>query len=245
MDILFSHKSAPNPRRVLIFADELGIEDGVFVVKNIDMKNGQHKTKNFRTMNPLGQIPVLKTTDKYNNNIYISESIAICRYLEGKHISSKTAKNKSSLFGNTPLECAIVEMWNRRIELKLLMNGIGKVWINSPLLSGLAKKTGIKQSKSDRKMGQRISKSMFKMLEKELSRTQCPFIAGNFFSVADITLLCSIDFGIGLAGVKPYSSQEYPYLHAWHQRVSSRTSVMMHPNPYMQYNTKKKNFSKL
>jgi glutathione S-transferase len=73
---LYSHPVAPNPRRVRIFASEKGIE---LALEDVDILAGQSRTPEFLAKNSSGAVPVLELDD----GSYLSESVAICRYLEG------------------------------------------------------------------------------------------------------------------------------------------------------------------
>jgi glutathione S-transferase len=74
---LYNHAVAPNPRRVRIFAAEKGIE---FSLEEVDILAGQSRTPDFLAKNSSGGVPVLE----FDDGLYLSESVAICRYLEGK-----------------------------------------------------------------------------------------------------------------------------------------------------------------
>ena len=58
-------------------------------------------------------------------------------------------------------------------------------------------------------------------LEGELGKR--PFMAGDRFTVADITALCAIDFG-KVSNVR-LDAEKHPNLVAWHKRVSERPSA--------------------
>src|SRR5579885_2110733 len=73
---LYNHPVAPNPRRVRIFAAEKDIK---LQLEDIDLLGGQNRTPEFLAKNPSGAVPVLQLDD----GSYLSESVAICRYLEG------------------------------------------------------------------------------------------------------------------------------------------------------------------
>src|SRR5262249_27298912 len=96
-------QTAPNPRRVRIFLAEKGIE---VPYEELDMMKGALKTPDFMKLNPLQRVPVLILDD----GTPISETMAICRYFEA-------TKPQPALLGKDAREQAIVEMWNRRIEL--------------------------------------------------------------------------------------------------------------------------------
>jgi glutathione S-transferase len=99
-------RGAPNPRRVRIFLAEKGIE---VPFEEIDLMKGELKTAEFTQMNRFQRVPVLLLDD----GTVISETMAICRYFD-------ETKLEPALFGTGPLQRAMVEMWNRRMELNLL-----------------------------------------------------------------------------------------------------------------------------
>ncbi len=97
---------APNPWRVRIFLAEKGIE---MPLHTLQVLSGETRTPDFLEINSLGEVPALELDD----GTVITESIAICRYLEALY-------PKPTLFGSTPLEQAQIEMWQRRIELQIV-----------------------------------------------------------------------------------------------------------------------------
>jgi glutathione S-transferase len=99
-----------------------GIE---LALQDIDILDGQNRTPEFLAKNPPGGVPMLEL----DNGSYLSESIAICRYLEGLH-------PEPNLFGRDLREQTQIEMWNRRMELELLAV-IGRTMQNtSPIFKG-------------------------------------------------------------------------------------------------------------
>ena len=106
------HESpSPNARRVHIFMAEKGIDCERVTV---DIRGGENISADYLAKNPGGRVPMLELDD----GTFIGESIAICRYLEGLH-------PQPCLFGDTPLSSAQIEMWQRRVELNLLMDVAG------------------------------------------------------------------------------------------------------------------------
>jgi glutathione S-transferase len=97
---LYNHPIAPNPRRVRIFAAEKGIQ---FALEDVDILAGQSRTLEFLAKNSSGAVPVLELDD----GSYLSESVAICRYLEG-------LQPEPNLLGRELREQAEIERWNRR-----------------------------------------------------------------------------------------------------------------------------------
>lgn len=102
---LYTSPSAPNPRRVHVFAAEMGLE---LPVEEVALGDGAHHQPAFVKLNPDRVVPALVLDD----GTVISESVAICRYLDALHPGS-------GLFGNTPREVGLVSMWVRRLELQL------------------------------------------------------------------------------------------------------------------------------
>jgi glutathione S-transferase len=200
---LYDSPTAPNPRRVNIFAAEKGIE-----LKSvpIDLRASQHKTPEMITKNPSGKIPILELED----GTCIGETVAICRYLE-------SLNPMPNLFGKTPVETALIEMQHRFIEFELVA-GIGQSWVNGPVVASMGNIESIPAAKE---RGDKLTRAYFKRLNEELS--QRDYIAGDRFTVADITALCWIDFAAGMVFLRP--EDELEALWRWHQRVSSRDSV--------------------
>jgi glutathione S-transferase len=200
---LYDYGRAPNPRRVRIFAaeKELALEPVI-----IDMAAGEHRSSEFLAKNPSGKIPVLELDD----GTCIAESVAICRYLEG-------IQPEPNLFGRDPLELALVEMHHRRIEL-ILFSMIGTSWVNGPIVSELMKTDPILAAKEQSDAG---VNAFYGRLDRELGER--PFIAGDRFTIADITTLVAIDFASSLVDLKPAESLEN--LWAWHAKVSARPSA--------------------
>jgi len=75
---LYDMRTAMNPRRVRIFLAEKGLQIPRI---EIDASKRENQTPEFLAINPLGKLPVLELDD----GSYLTESIAICRYLESLH----------------------------------------------------------------------------------------------------------------------------------------------------------------
>jgi glutathione S-transferase len=194
---------APNPRKVRIFLAEKGME--IERVRVAIMKR-EHKAPEFMKKNSLGQVPVLELDD----GTIIAESIAICRYLEA-------LQPKPALFGETALEQAMIEMWIRRAEFRL-WGPMGQVWINADPRTAAVNPNQFKDYGEHQKT---IVARGMKWLDRELGDGRA-FLAGPTYSMADIVLLCGVDFCsfIGL-DIPP----ELKHLTAWHAQVSGRPSA--------------------
>jgi glutathione S-transferase len=202
---LYDYAGAPNPRRVKIFAAEKGIE---LDLVQTDMGKREHKTDDFIAKNPSGKIPVLELDD----GTCIGESIAICRYLEA-------ICPEPNLFGSTPIEAAIIEMHHRHVELELFSQ-VGTSWVNGPIVGKLfeGQIVQIPQAK-DRSDG--LTHEHYQRLDKAFGKNE--YVAGERFTVADITTVVVIDFASALVDLKPDDS--LAHLWGWHETVSARPSV--------------------
>lgn len=201
--ILYTMPHAPNPRRVTIFAAEKNID---LTHVNIDLRSREHKSVEFIRRNPNGKIPVLELED----GTCIAESIAISRYLE-------SLKPEPNLFGRTALETAQIEMHHRFIELELFSQ-VGVSWVNGPIIaaSGLIEPIAAAKARSDAFVNR-----YYERLQEELSERE--YIAGDRFTIADITAFCCIEFATALVDLKP--PKELVNLWQWHGRIAERDSV--------------------
>jgi glutathione S-transferase len=201
MKLYDEHNPAPNPRRVRIFLAEKGIS---IPLVHVSMRQGAHKSAEFMVKNSLGQVPVLELDD----GTTLSESVAICRYLEELHPAP-------ALFGDDAWQRARVDMWTRRIEFALLSR-IGAVWINTHKYTA---HLGTQYKDFGEASRVRAVKAMH-WLNDELATRE--FLATDRFSMADIVALTTIDFATFIGIETP---TELTHLHAWHARVSARPSA--------------------
>src|SRR5450432_850812 len=200
--LLYHDPRAPNPRRVRIFLAEKGV---AYDTIEVSIAAAEHQTVEFRRKNPLSLLPVLEFPD----GRILRESMAICRYLEEVHPSP-------NLFGNDAWERAQIEMWNRHVELELLLP-TAQVFRNSHAFW----RGRIKQVAEFADVMKEHVALRLEWLEGELALR--PYMAGERFTVADITALCAIDFG--RVSDMRINAETHPNLAAWHQRVAERPSA--------------------
>jgi glutathione S-transferase len=198
---IYESRNAPNPRRVRIFLAEKNIQ---IPNEEVDIVKAVNRGEDFRRKNPLGTVPVLELDD----GTFISESVAICRYFEELH-------PQPSLFGSDAKQRALVEMWNRRMEFNILQ----------PIADTFRQrhdffKDRIRQLPEYADVQRLNAEDGLAWLDRELAARR--FIAGDQFSIADITAVVAIDFGrVSKIGIKP----EQPNLARWHAEVSARPSA--------------------
>jgi glutathione S-transferase len=199
---LYNSNSAPNPRRVRIFLAEKGLS---IPRVEVDLAKLEHKTAEFSALNPFQTIPVLE----FDDGTMISESIAICRYVEELY-------PEPNLFGATPLERATVEMWQRRVELHLMLP-IAQVMRHShPHMAKMEDPQVPDWAAVNRPRALRNMRIFDGVLGGR------PFIAGDRFTVADITGLVALDFTRPARIAIP---AELVHLNRWRNELTARPSA--------------------
>lgn len=193
---------APNPRRVRIFLAEKGVQ---VPTTPVSITSGEHKGADYLAVNPYGQTPALAL----DNGAVLTESVAICRYIEELHPAPP-------LFGEGALNRAQVDMWTRRVELRL-MTPLAMVWAHThPFTARVVKPqyTEFGESQRPRVVGA--------MKEFDRGLAGRDWLDGESYTIADIVLLTTIDFA-DFVGIK--MPEDLTALHAWHARASARPSA--------------------
>lgn len=201
---------APNPRRVTMFVAEKGLR-GIETVE-VDIVAEENRGPGFRTVSPRGLLPVLQLDD----GTLLDESIAIDRYLEALH-------PEPGLFGATPLERAVVEQWERRMELDLLDGGAEAFRNGHPLFAENAL-PGATRWRAIPELAERGRARVAACLERMDARLgEVPYLGGARFSVADITGFCALDYVVRLAGIPVPDALRA--LRRWYEEVAARPSA--------------------
>ena len=199
---LYDGGRAPNPRRVRIFLAEKGIS---LPLEPVDLGSLQQKSPGYTAVNPMQRVPALELDD----GTVLTESIAICRYFE-------ELQPEPPLFGQGALEKARVEMWNRRMEWHFL-SLVSHVFRNShPAM----KEMEVPQVPAWAEVNKPRIAKFLSFLDRELQDRR--FIAGNSYSVADITGLVAADF---MKPAKLTLPEGLNNVLRWHAEVSARPSA--------------------
>lgn len=202
---LYISSHAPNPRRVSMFIAEKGIA-GIETVM-VDIIKGEHRSEDYLAKNPLGRVPALE----FDDGRVLSETRAICTYLEGLH-------PEPNLMGASFEERAFIEMADRRMELHLLLETASCARHTHPALAPLEQPQfadfGAAQGEK-----MRITA---RWLDQVLARQE--YVAGERFTIADITAFCALEFGRGLLKFKP-GEEGMEHLQAWRDRIAARPSA--------------------
>src|SRR5476651_725663 len=198
---LYDSKTAPNPRRARIFLAEKGI---TLPTEQVDIMTFQHKTPEYTAINPLQRMPALVLDD----GTVITESMAICRYFEA-------LQPEPPLFGVGAKEIALVEMWNRRAEINFFAN-VAAVFRH---LHPAMKELEVPQIPAFAEANKPRVAWFLELLDGELAQRE--FIAGDRYSVADITALVAVDFMKAARLTIPEGAAN---VKRWHAAVSARPS---------------------
>jgi glutathione S-transferase len=199
---IFDGGRAPNPRRVRVFLAEKGIE---VPLAPIDMGAMEHRSNQITSRNPLQRLPVLELDD----GTVICESVAICRYFEELY-------PEPALFGRGALGKALVEMWQRRMEFNLLTPVAQAFRHIHPAM----KEWEVPQIPEWGEANKPKAVEFLRLLDAELAGRE--FVAGDEYSIADITGLIALDF------MKPARIQvpdELANVLRWRAAISSRPSA--------------------
>lgn len=199
---LYTTRRAPNPRRVHWVMAEKGIAD--IEVVEIDLLAGEHRAPAYRDRVGVSHVPALELED----GACISESVAICRYLEALH-------PEPNLFGRDPKEQAIIEMWTRRAEMYLATPLMLAVRHTHPALSAL-EPARPDVAEYNRTMAERFMKN----LDRRLSDRA--FIAADRLTMADIVAVVGIDFG---RLIKYRPPAELEHLDRWSAALRQRPAA--------------------
>jgi len=206
---LYQSTSSPNSRRVRIFLAEKGLSIPLVAV---DLGKGEQHSDAYRAINPRRVVPALVLED----GTAIGEVPAICRYIEETHPTPP-------LLGETAKEKAKISMWERRAELEGFAAVMEAIRNAAPALKGraIAGPYDYEQIPELAERSKLRVKNFFADFDARLAET--PFVAGQRFSVADITALVTVDFAA--KAINFSVPDEHRSLKRWYDAISSRSSM--------------------
>lgn len=193
---------APNPRRVRMYLAEKGLS---VPFETIAFDLASLRDPEFTRLNPMQKVPVLVLDD----GTVISESIAICRYFE-------ELQPEPALFGVGALGKATVEMWQRRMELNLLLPVAQAFRHLHPAMAGLE----VPQVAAWGEANKPRALAMLETMELQLASSR--FIAGDAFSVADITGYLAVEF---MKPARIGRPDTLTHVARWHAEIAARPSA--------------------
>ena len=199
---LFDASLAQSPRRVRMFLAEKGLD---VPRVEVDIGAAENLGAEYLAMNPRGLVPTLLLDDGTDND----ESMAICRYFE-------ELPPDPALMGRDPLEKATIEMWQRRAALDVL----GPIAASFRHLHPARAELEVPQVPAWGEANRERALKGLARLDQQLRQTA--FLAGDAFSIADITALCAIDM-MKLARIE--MPADLTALKRWYDDVASRPSA--------------------
>jgi glutathione S-transferase len=198
---LYDFTAGPHPRRVRIFLAEKGVD---VPLEQVNIMTQENRTDAFLAKNPFGGLPILELDD----GTCIAESVSICRYFDETH-------TENPLFGKTPKQKAVIDMWLRRVELQLMVH-IGMVWIHGHELNA----GSLNQIPEAAEQSRARCAVNYKIFDTELATRE--FMAGDEYSVVDAIALATIDFA---SFVDAGFDDSLSNLKRWHEAMSARPSA--------------------
>ncbi|MBB4199675.1 glutathione S-transferase [Rhodoblastus sphagnicola] len=199
---LYDSPHAPNPRRVRIFLAEKGVS---LPMVSVDLGRLEQKGAEFSAVNPLRRTPALEL----DSGEILTESVAICRYFEELY-------PQPPLFGRDALERARVEMWQRRIEFEFLAPIIHAFRHSHPAMREMEQPQIAEWAEANKPRAERFAR----FLDAELAQRR--YIAGDVFTIADITALVAADFA---RPARIAFADDLGHFARWRAEVSSRPSA--------------------
>jgi glutathione S-transferase len=198
---LYQTAKAPNPDRVVFFLRAKNKLDAVELV-DVSIMQQEHRLPEYRAISPYAQVPALVLDD----GTHLTESRAICTYFEGVF-------PEPNLMGTDAREKAVIEMWDRRIELMLFMPFAAWFRNTHPAMAPLESP----QSPEAAAKGERAARRMAEHFDTHLA--DHAFIAAERFTIADITLYIACGFG---RAMKWKPQEDLPHLGRWYAEMSAR-----------------------
>jgi glutathione S-transferase len=194
---LYTQSASPNGQRVAIFMKEKGVE---IPATEIDLRAAENLSESYRAKNPFGRVPVLELDD----GSYLSESQAICRFLEGKN-------PEPNLFGESTEEQAIIEMWSRRVELNVMM----------PVAQAFRNITGFFKDRETvvpewGEVSAEAARGSVALVNEHLATSI--YLSGDRYSIADMTLAITLTFAKNV-GQDLLSAE---HISRWYAQVTAR-----------------------
>lgn len=208
---IYDREGAPHPARVRIVLAAKGLVDQVEFV-SVDLISAEQKQDAFLAMNPIGKIPVLVLED----GTIISESTAITEYLDN-------LDENPILTGRTPREKALIHMMQRRAEMMVIDAVDDYFHYGTPGLGPALRPWRMPDWSGAREWGERRGAYAVKnMVYFNDLLSQSPFLAGDKFTMPDITLFAGLMFAeiVGLP-----IANELGSLKAWRDKVSKIPAV--------------------
>ena len=207
---LYGSRMAPNSDRVEMYLYEKGLD---LPITQINLMKGEHHSDAYKSIAPNRKIPALVLDD----GTVIRESMAICRYLDELNPDDASPEGPN-LFGRSAVERAQVEMWQRLMEMELMLPIAMAFRHGHPAALALEPL----QISEFANLQRQVATKRIKVLNKELNERE--FLLGDHFSVADITAYIGLGFG-RITKLTP-DPDEHPNVVRYLKTIAARPSAV-------------------
>lgn len=208
---LYDFGLAGSGKRVRVFLAEKNLD---IPIVELNVRDGEQFKEPFNTLNPFHCVPFLELDD----GSIIAESVSICRYLDELY-------PEPSLFGQSTQQRAVIDMWNRRIELDGYMPMLHAVRNQVPMFTGRVlpgTRNSLPQLPAVVDRGKDMLKTLLSRVDPLLANQT--FIAGDTVSVADITAWFMMNMA---ATINVDFIDDYPNMRRWQTMFSARPSTQL------------------
>ena len=208
---LYDFKLAPSAQRVQVYLAEKGLE---VPTEQVNVREGALFVEPFMSLNPFHCVPFMVLDD----GTAIAESMSICSYLEELH-------PEPPLFGRTPAERAVIDMWLRRFELDGFIPLLHALRNHLPNFAGRVvpgTRTDLPQSPAMVTRGKEMMEVFLGRVEPHMAQNE--FVAGPAFTVADITAFFTLRMAYAL---EMDINASWPATAAWFAKVSARPAFQI------------------
>ncbi|NVO57074.1 glutathione S-transferase [Rhodobacteraceae bacterium B1Z28] len=206
--IFYDCSTAPSPRRARMFIAEKGLE---IETRDISIATGEQLGEAFRAVNPRATLPVLVTDE----GTVLTENLGIAAYLEARF-------PEPPLMGRNPDEKGLVLMWNAIVEQQGGAPIAEALRNTHPAFKdrAITGPVNFPQIPDLEQRGVERTKLFFDLLETRLQESPC--IAGDAFTLADISSFVFVDFA---RVVKMRIPEGNTATQAWFDKIQSRPSA--------------------
>lgn len=207
---LYDCATAPSPRRARILLAEKGVQH---LTVQVDLRSGQQFSDDYRALNPQCTVPALKLPD----GSVLTDNASIAAWLEATY-------PQPALLGNTPQEKAAVASWQWHAEFDGLFAVAEALRNGSPAMANRALPGPVDYAQIPELAQRGVARiaQFLVTLNERLSSHE--YVAGNFFSVADVTAAVAVDFA-RIVKVKP--DERHPHLQRWRERLAQRPAFSL------------------
>ena len=184
-----------NVTKVKFAANAMNLQ---YEFKNVNLLAGEQRTPEFLKINPVGRVPAID-----DNGFKLFESNAIIRYLADA--------NNSPLFPKDAKKRAVIDQWMDFASIHVA-TAMARLFFNTVIY----KMMNVPKDEQSYADGLKFLGQFLPIVEKQLTQNQ--YMAGNEFSLADISMLASLE----QSEVVSFDLSNYPKIVEWRNGLMSQ-----------------------